>query len=185
MMTRLIATRSRSRLTAEGVLRVHGQRGFTLIELMVTIVVMAILLAIVIPSFTDITLGSKLRAQANDLAAGALLARSEAVKRNVAMRLCASSDGATCSGSWVDGWIVITGSTGGGTVITKHAAASSGFHINSGVTSIVFQSSGVGSTSTTLTVCRASPSVGSQERVVSISATGRTRVTKTTAGSCS
>ncbi|RJG14298.1 prepilin-type N-terminal cleavage/methylation domain-containing protein [Pseudomonas cavernicola] len=162
------------------------QRGFTLIELMVTIAVMAVLLGIAIPSFTDVTLGSKLRSQANDLVAGATLARSEAIKRNQAVTLCASSNGTSCTGGWAAGWIVISSD---GTVILKHPAAAGGFHINSADTSFSFQSTGVGVTPTpavpTFTVCRATPSVGSQERVVTISLTGRTSVAKTTNASCS
>lgn len=160
------------------------QRGFTLIELMVTIAVMAVLLGIAIPSFTDVTLGSKLRSQANDLVAGATLARSEAIKRNQTVTFCASANGATCvaSGGWQQGWIV---RSSGGTVIMAHPAVASGFLITGSVHSITFQPTGVGATQTALTVCRATPSMGSQERVVTISLTGRTSVTKTTTASCS
>lgn len=159
-----------------------AQQGFTLIELMVTIAVVAILLGIAIPSFTDSTLASKLRTQANDLVAGAVLARSEAIKRNQTVTLCASSDGTSCTGTWSDGWIVISS---GGTVIMKHPATATGFLISSAQTSLTFQPTGVGATATSLVVCRATPSVGSQERVVTISATGRASVTKTENASCS
>ncbi len=164
--------------------RSFAQYGFTLIELIVTIAVMAVLLGIAIPSFTDVTLGSKLRSQANDLAAGALLARSEAIKRNQPVTFCASANGATCasSGGWHQGWIV---RSSGGTVILAHPAAANGFLITGSVISISFQPNGVGATQTALTVCRATPSVGSQERVVSISLTGHTSVTKTANASCS
>lgn len=168
-------------LTVAGGRRLARQSGFTLVELMVTIAVLAVLLGIAVPSFTNSTLGSKLRTQANDLAAAALLARSEAIKRNQAVTLCASSDGATCTGTWASGWIV---RTTGGTVIQAHGAAPSGFLISSSVTSLVFQPSGISATSATLTMCRATPSVGGQERVVDISATGRATVSKTSAGSC-
>lgn len=159
-----------------------AQCGFTLIELMVTIAVVAILLGIALPSFTDSTLGSKLRTQANDLVAGAVLARSEAIKRNQTVTLCASSNGTSCTGSWSDGWIVISS---GGTVIMKHPAAATGFLISSAQTSLAFQPTGVGATAASLVVCRATPSVGSQERVVTVSATGRASVTKTSNASCS
>ena len=161
-----------------------GQLGFTLVELMVTLVVLAVLLGIAVPSFTDVTLGSKLRAQANDLAAGAALARSEAVKRNQPVTLCASADGATCaaSGGWQQGWIVRNSS---GTIIATHPAAPSGFLITASAHSIAFQPTGTASVSTVLKVCRSSPTVGSQERLVSISLTGRTSVSKTTSGACS
>lgn len=168
-----------------------GQHGFTLVELMITVAVFAVLLAIMVPSYSDMTLGSKLRSQANDLVAGAVLARSEAIKRNQLVTLCASSTGTSCVGSWAAGWIVITA---GNVVLHKHAAAASGFQINAGtVTRLAFTPTGVGVTPTptsavppfTLTVCRKTPSVGSQERVVSVSPTGRPSVTKTNTGSCS
>lgn len=167
---------------SSGAARLPAQRGFTLIELMVTIAVLAILLGIAIPSFTDSTLGSKLRTQANDLVAGTVLARSEAIKRNQTVALCASSNGSSCTGTWSEGWIVLSTD---GTVIMKHAAAATGFLVTSAQSSLTFQPTGIGSTATSLVVCRATPSVGSQERVVTISATGRASVTKTTNASCS
>lgn len=160
----------------------HRSRGFTLIELMVTITVAAVLLTIALPSFVNTTLNSKLRATANNLSAAAMLARSEAIKRNSATRLCASDNGTSCNGNWEDGWIVITTDN---TVVHVEGAAPDGFKVNAGVTTLTFAPSGVGSTATSFTICRATPSVGSQERVVAISATGRPSITRTTTGTCS
>lgn len=159
------------------------QRGFSLIELMITISVLGVLLVIVAPSFTDILLGGKLRSYANDLVSSVYLARSEAIKRNSVVNLCASSNGTACTGDWEQGWIVLSGAT----VIHRQTALSPGLIMTEtgGVTSISFQPTGVGATPATLTLCRATPSVGNQERVISISATGRASVTKTTTGSCS
>ncbi|WP_304641609.1 GspH/FimT family pseudopilin [Pseudomonas sp.] len=158
-----------------------SERGFTLIELMVTIAVAAIILSLAIPSFTEATLGSKLRATANNLAAAATLARSEAIKRREQVVLCASSNGSSCGGSWEQGWIVL----GGSTVIRTQGAAPKGFKVNGDQSSLTFQPTGVGSTPANFTVCRATPSVGSQERTVTISATGRASVERTSAGACS
>lgn len=157
-----------------------GSKGFTLIEMLIVIALLALLASVGIPSYSDMTLGSRLRSEANDLMGGAMLARSEAIKRNQPVSLCASDNGTSCTGAWVDGWIV----TNGATVITKHAAARNGFHINSAVTNIIFQPTGVGSTSAELTVCRAAPSVGGQERQVTISSTGRVKVERESAGLC-
>jgi len=163
-------------------LRVQIQQGFTLIELMITITVLGILLAVAVPSFTDAVLGSKLRSYANNFLASVYLARGEAIKRNSVVNLCASSNGTSCTGDWEQGWIVLTGTT----VIQRQSALSSGMKMteSGGVSSINFQPTGVGVTPATLTVCRATPSVGGQERVISISATGRASVAKTTTGSC-
>lgn len=166
-------------------MRSPDQRGFTLIELMITLAVLAILLAVSVPSFTDMTLGSKLRSQANDLVAGTVLARSEAIKRNQTVTLCASNDGATCTGTWVNGWIV---RSSGGAVIQAYGAAPSGFLITSVQASFTFQPTGVGVTPApadpTFVVCRASPSVGGQERKVTITLTGRASVQRTNNATC-
>lgn len=161
--------------------------GFSLIELMVTIAVAAVLLAVAAPSFNDATLSGKLTSYANNLVASAALARAESIKRNATVTLCVSSNGSSCasSGSWEDGWIVVL--SDGTTIIQAQPTAVSGYKITeaSSKRSLTFQPTGVGATTATLTVCRATPTVGSQERVVSISATGRASVTRTTTGSCS
>lgn len=166
---------------------VHLRRaagGFTLLELMVTIAVAAVLLSLAVPSFSDATLSGKLAASANDLVAGVAVGRSEAIKRNSVARMCVSTNGTSCgSGGWEQGWIIIIPSDS--TVVQKHAAAPGGFKVTSSVTQIDFQPSGVGSTQASITVCRATPTVGSQERVVQVDATGRAYVSKTATGSCS
>lgn len=157
------------------------QQGFTLIEMMVALVVMAILLAVAVPSFQEVALGTKLSTYSSDLVASVHLARSEAIKRNAVVSLCASTDGATCNGaSWEGGWIVLSGTS----VLQVHEAASAGIKLNGTAVNLDFQPSGVGVTSATVTICRYQPSVGSRERVVSISTTGRTSVAKTSNGAC-
>lgn len=156
-------------------------RGFTLIELMVTIAVMAILMAIAVPSFNEVALHSKLNSVSNNFVASAHLARSEAIKRNGTVTLCASSDGSSCTGAWKDGWVVLAG----GAVIHTQAALPAGFLLSGNVTSIAFQPTGVGATAANLTLCRATPTIGTQQRTVTVSATGRPGVVKVSgASSC-
>lgn len=165
-------------------------RGFTLIELLVTIAIVAILATVAAPSFNEAILSSRLTAFANNFVASALLARSEAIKRNATVSLCRSDNGTSCatSGGWQQGWIVFHDINGDGsvdtgeTIIQYQQALSSGYKMT-GANSLLFQAIGAGSTSATLTLCRSSP-VGSQEREVSVSATGRTSVKKTTTGVC-
>jgi type IV fimbrial biogenesis protein FimT len=68
------------------------ESGFTLWELLVTMLVGGLLLAIGIPSFRDAQRNSAITAAANDLITGLLAARAEAVKRQVPVTLCASPD---------------------------------------------------------------------------------------------
>ena len=155
--------------------------GFTLIEMMTAIAVMGILLSIAFPSFESMLLSGRLRSYANELVASAYLARSEAIKTNSVVRLCASSSGTGCDGDWAEGWVVLRSDDA---VVQSHGALANGYKINAGANTLSFKPTGIGATQTTLTICKAAPSAGKQERIVTISATGRPSVSKTTAGAC-
>lgn len=159
-------------------------RGMTIIELMITVVVLALLMAVAIPSFKNASLGSRLSAAANDLLASVQLARSEAIKRNVAVTLCASSDGATCAaaGGWEQGWIIVAAAA----VLQRQQSLPDGYLVTQtgGTVPLSFQPIGIGATAATFTVCRDDPD-GEQERVVTVSAAGSVYVTRTTTGTCS
>ncbi|MDD2162199.1 GspH/FimT family pseudopilin [Pseudomonas sp. MIL19] len=157
-------------------------RGFTLVELMIVLAVLAVLLGIAAPSMSQFTFSGKLRSYSNEVVASAVLARSEAIKRNQVVTLCVSSNGTSCAaGSWESGWIV---RSSGGEVVHRQKTITDGFKIIGSVSSIAFQPSGVGSTVATLKVCRATPSLGNQESEIAISATGRTAVKRQSSSSC-
>jgi type IV fimbrial biogenesis protein FimT len=161
----------------------YGVRGFTLIELLITLVIAAILAVLAVPSFNNLTLSTKLNSIANSFVTSAHLARSEAIKRNMIVTLCASSNGTSCTGGWEDGWVILAG----GAVIQSQASLPSGYLLSeaSAVTSLDFLPTGMGATTADLTLCRATPSVGSLQRSISVSMTGRPDVEKVTgASSC-
>ncbi|WP_081602046.1 MULTISPECIES: GspH/FimT family pseudopilin [unclassified Thioalkalivibrio] len=102
--------------------------GFTLVELMITIAVAAILMAIAVPSFMNLRISNGLTTQANELITAVSIARSEAIKRNRSVRFCrtTSSTATQCagnSGAWTD-WAVLTNTTAGGTDVIRRGTVS-------------------------------------------------------------
>lgn len=83
-------------------------RGFSLVELMVTIVVAVILSAVALPNFRDFIGRNAVTSETNSLLADIQYARNEAVSRRIRTVFCASLDGTTCTtGTRFDGgWIV-------------------------------------------------------------------------------
>jgi type IV fimbrial biogenesis protein FimT len=172
--------------------RPRGARGFTLIELLVTLTVLGLLLAVAVPSFNNAILGNKLSGFANSFLASAQLARSEAIKRNAAMTMCRSADGNTCasSGGWEQGWVIFNDKDGNGAVGTDETRVhyqqgiGTDFSFAGDAYTVVFQGTGLSATSGTLTLCRKLPSAGAQERVLTLSATGRVSSSITRTGIC-
>jgi type IV fimbrial biogenesis protein FimT len=84
------------------------QSGFTLIELMVTLAVGIVILAIGLPSIMTMVSSNQAAGYANDLVGAIRLARSEAVKRADSVTICASNANQTgcSSNNWNNGWVV-------------------------------------------------------------------------------
>jgi type IV fimbrial biogenesis protein FimT len=167
--------------------------GFTLLELLTTVFVASILLAIAVPSFRDMSAGNRLTTQANDVVAALNLARSEAIKRNTTVTFCRASTAAdttcvTSAGDWLN-WIV---RTSGGTVMRRGAVStySGTLVLKSTLTNdqVSFGSDGLARTggalvnNQTITVCVSNVSV-SNKRVVTLGAGSRLSTT-TGAGGC-
>lgn len=96
--------------------------GFTLVELMITLVVLAILLGIGVPNLRSFVQNSRVTTQSNEIIGDLATARSEAIKRNRSVALCRSTNPtaaapscATGSGGWESGWIMFQDSDSDGT----------------------------------------------------------------------
>jgi type IV fimbrial biogenesis protein FimT len=97
----------------------YSQKGFSLVEAMMTLAVAAIVLSMAVPSFQNYIQNSRQTSAVNDLATALQLARSTAITRRVQVTVCKSTDGATCpvdSGDWSQGWIIFTDPNNSGTL---------------------------------------------------------------------
>lgn len=109
--------------------------GFTLIELIVTISIVAILVGMALPGFTSIISSTRLTTYANELVASLNLARSEAVKRGVQVSI--RRKGST-SQNWDSGWDIFTDVDGDGvfdaadTLLKTYPALTNGFTLRTG-----------------------------------------------------
>ena len=87
-------------------------RGLTLIELMITLVILGVSVTVAAPAMQQLIHGNRLRTETSRLLDAINLARSEAVLRNIPVSLCpstmADSGRALCAGEFADGWIVFT-----------------------------------------------------------------------------
>lgn len=177
-----------------------GGRGFTLIELMVTLSIAIILLVLAVPSLEDASLTTKFSAQSNALLASLQLARSEAIKRNARVVVCKTADwtatnpACTTSGGWEQGWFIfhdVNNDANRGTtetIMERHQPLAAGFSLTGNLyvkDYISFNPSGSTLSPNgfpqngTLTLCRSLPTVSSQGKQIVISAVGRVRTCDT------
>ncbi|MBF0108254.1 MAG: GspH/FimT family pseudopilin [Magnetococcales bacterium] len=88
-------------------IRFNGVGGYTLIELLIVLAIVAILVSSASPFLTSILNDNRLASQFNQLLGSLQFARAEAIRRQTSVTVCSSSDGASCGGNWEDGWITL------------------------------------------------------------------------------
>lgn len=115
-----------------------GSKGFTAMELMVTMTVSAVLLATAVPSFRNYSWNLKMRTAMDQLQSDMTLARGYAISHHAQTVVCPALDADSCSGEsrWEPGWLVFVDLNGDrqkqpGEPVLKHSNAIENLNINS------------------------------------------------------
>lgn len=135
----------------ESAVQVRTQ-GFTLIELMVGLTVLAIVLVAAVPGFQALVNGNRLAATSNEVIASLQTARMEAIRRNRRVIVCASANAnagadATCADAGIDGWITFVDNDrdntfGAGDTLLRNSMVDGSVDV-SGAPAVVFRSDGL------------------------------------------
>lgn len=158
-------------------------RGYTLYELLITTGLIAILLAVGIPSFASIAARQRQSAEINALFHAVHVARKESIMRRKVVSLCPSHDGLHCANStdWSSGWLMFEDSDrdvpptvdAGEPVLQRHAVASD-IIIQANRRSFTLRATFLRATNGTFIVCDRSSRIPAKGLVISY--TGRPRV---------
>ncbi|HSH42747.1 MAG TPA: GspH/FimT family pseudopilin [Arenicellales bacterium] len=152
--------------------------GFTLVELMITLAIAAILLTVGLPSFQNILQNNRVTTQANGLVGALNLARSEAIKRGANISVTAAG------GGFQNGWCVhLGGGCGSASDNLREFGAMRQMNVNSGgVSTLIFNGQGHKATPNTAVTIRVQPQDctagdAGRARDITITNTGRASIT--------
>ena len=145
--------------------------GFTLVELLVTVAIAAVLMGAAIPSFGTFVAAQRIKTASFDLTSTLIYARSEALKRNANVTL------SSATGGWQNGWSLNAGST----AISQHEPMV-GMAVTGPVGTVVYRADGRLSTSGNTFLISSSANSSVTPRCISVALSG---IPVTKVGSCS
>lgn len=154
-------------------------------ELMITVLVIAIVAAVALPSLGWMAKVARLDGQSDELITTLQMARAEAVRRNARVTVCGTTDGTTCAGgtTWTR-WIirgrdnVESESTGTEKIdVIRDTSASGDVQVSGPAAGIIFRPSGVIDSAVTLTACIPTSLPPENQRTLTVMVSGV--VTKT------
>ena len=181
---------TQDRSTQAGAFRgARRQRGFSLIELMISLVVLGVLTAIAVPSFTNTMNRNKLAGQSNELLSAIQYARNWAISSNGRVTFCgaASADAAEdddCASGEQPFWVVLGNAAGGGQEQLRVFAVKSPMKVSTDLEKVSFGADGLARDSGTnalvtgeITVCLETTNPPQNKRLLNIASGSRVAVT--------
>jgi len=167
-LSRVSALRGRSQAA-----RLKRAAGFSLVEMLTTMSILAILLVIASPGLASLTSANALSSAQSELAAAMMMARGEAMKRGLQVGLTAAAP--VAGTEFTGGWTIFVDSNANGildageTIVRQQAAYRTNVRISTagGTTTVAFNARGflVPSSLVTFTLCSAAATRGYQLRV--------------------
>lgn len=166
-----------------------AQRGFTLMELMLTISILAVLTALAVPSFTALSNRNRLTSQANDLLAEIQFARAEAIRANARVTFCGTASATAaeddeCEVGYQPFWVVLGSTAGGGQEQLRVMAVREPLMISTDLERITFSADGLARDPSTsalvtgeITVCMETTRPPQNKRLLNIASGSRMVVT--------
>jgi type IV fimbrial biogenesis protein FimT len=155
--------------------------GFTLIELMITLAVAGVFIALALPSFAQFLRNQRVSTQANEFVTALQTARSEAIKRRKQVDVVADASAGNAN-EWGGGWSV-SYTDGGTQLVRSYPELEGNLTLNSAADLVTISYSGDGAVNTgadTVDLCAVNVPLGQKNRGrrISVSLTGRVSSSK-------
>ena len=154
--------------------------GFTLIELMITIALGAIVMGIGVPSFQNLVVKNRIQTQASEIRSSLAMARVEAIRRGLRVRVCPGQNGCDGSANWHGGWNSFVDRDNDNNIDPNETQLEvhtrlDGSSTLTGANHVIFKSDGTAAKTRTLNLCTAD-SHAQHRRKIHINKVGRVKV---------